>query len=84
MSMLICGKKNDRSFRYRLGRSTLRMAVAAYTHDKLHLPNSRHSPTKDISLQRLNGLNAPRMPKPVRGCLRRDQRKFGRRLARKA
>jgi hypothetical protein len=48
MSILICGKKNDRSFRYRLGRSTSPMAVAAYTHDKLPpaeqqaLPNEGH------------------------------------------
>jgi hypothetical protein len=31
IGILICGTKNDRSFRYSLGRSTSPMAVAAYT-----------------------------------------------------
>lgn len=66
IGILICGTKNDRSVRYSLGRSSSPMAVAAYTYDKLPRPNSRRCPTRDISLQRLNGLNPTRTRKSAR------------------
>lgn len=46
IGILICGTKNDRSVRYRLGRSTSPMAVAAYTYDKLPAAEQQALPSE--------------------------------------
>lgn len=66
IGILICGTKNDRSVRYSLGRSTSPWPSPHTPMTEFPQTNSRHCPTKGISLQRLNGLNPTRMSKPAR------------------
>ena len=66
VGILICGTKNDRSVRYSLGRSTLPMAVAAYTYDKLPVAEQKAPfPTKDIWSRHSNGPNLIRISPPI-------------------